>query len=104
MTDAIQAYYDRNPRVERYQGQNYAEVFDTLNLGLFGKRSQDIKTELRIGKSKLNRDHFGRESLKRIEMIQRIAEAQVTHGDMKPCQAVNWAITKMHYGVMDFRE
>jgi hypothetical protein len=64
MTDAIRDYYDRNPRVERYQGQNYAEAFDTLNVKLFGRHSVQIKEELGICKNKLNRDHFGRESLK----------------------------------------
>lgn len=104
MGASIEAYYDRHPRVEKFKGQNYSDAFDALNLGLFGLKAKEIRNILGIGKNKLNRDHFGRQSLKRIEMIQRIAEAQVTHCDMSPPDAVNWAIAKMHYDQIDFSE
>ncbi|MBD2505101.1 hypothetical protein [Anabaena azotica] len=104
MGAAIEAYYKANPRVEKYQGQNYSEPFDALNLGLFGKKSKVIKTELGIGKSALNRDHFGEKSLKNIEMIQRIAEAQIKYHGNKPVEAVKFAIALMNYPVSDFKQ
>ena len=104
MSDAIQAYYTSNPRHEIYPGQNYAEAFDTLNEGLFGKRAKQIKEELGISKNKLNRDHFGRESLKRIEMVQRIAEVQVSHWGLPPCQAIQKAVVEMNYSPIHFSE
>lgn len=104
MADAIKAYYEKHPRQEKYNGQNYAEVFDTLNVGLFGKRSRIIKKELGIGKSKLNRDHFGKDALKRIEMIQRIAEAQIMSFDKHPVEAVQFALNVLNYDVIDYHQ
>ena len=106
MGDAVKQYYLDNPRVERYQGQNYSEVFDLLNLGLFGKKSKEIKEDLGIGKNALNRDHFGKQSLKRIEMVQRLAEAQMSYHDNNPLNAVEYALIQMGYnlGFIDFRE
>ena len=104
MGTAIEAYYLWHPRVEKYPNQNYSEAFDALNLGLFGKRSRDIKKILDIGKNTLNHDHFGQESLKKIEMIQRIAEAQIDYQDFKPVEAVKFAVGIMNYQVSDFKE
>lgn len=104
MGTAIEAYYLRHPRVEKYPYQNYSEAFDALNKALFGKKSRDIKAILEIGRNTLNRDHFGRESLKKIEMIQRIAEAQIDHQDVKPVDAVKFAVGIMNYQVSDFRD
>jgi len=100
---AIEAYYLRHPRVEKYAYQNYSEVFDALNKALFGKRSRVIRAILGIGKNTLNRDHFGEESLKKIEMIQRIAEAQIDYQDVKPIDAVKFAVGIMNYQISDFK-
>lgn len=104
MATAIDNYYKANPRPEKYRGQNYSEVFDKLNVALFGLKSKEIKEILGIGQSQLNRDHFGRESLIKIEMVQRIAEAQMEHHGKKPIEAVGIAINMMNYKRSDFRE
>lgn len=104
MTGAIQKYYLANPRTEKYNGQNYSEAFDCLNKALFGLKSKEIKEILGIGQSQLNRDHFGRESLIKIEMVQRIAEAQMEYHARTPLEAVKTAVTMMNYQVADFRE
>ncbi|AFZ15755.1 hypothetical protein Cri9333_5000 (plasmid) [Crinalium epipsammum PCC 9333] len=104
MGDSIKQYYLEHPRQEKYPSQNYCEAFDTLNFALFGKRSKTIKEILGIGKSALNRDHFGQNSLKKIEMIQRIAEAQIKYESKKPVEAVKFAAAVMNYQVSDFRE
>ena len=104
LADAIKWYYDENPRIEDYENQNYSEVFNCLNRGLFGKDSATIKKELGITKGKLNRDHFGTEALKRIEMIQRIAEAQVMHHGKRPKDAVKFAIAMLSYGIIDYKK
>jgi hypothetical protein len=104
MGSAIESYYLRHPRIEKYPNQNYSEAFDALNKALFGKKSRDIKAILGIGKNTLNRDHFGKESLKKIEMIQRIAEAQIDHQDVKPIDAVKFAVGIMNYQISDFRD
>jgi|GEM_PF-1258606 len=104
MGSAIDAYYKANPRIEKFPGQNYSQPFDALNLGLFGKKSKKIKEILNIGKNQLNRDHFGEKSLKRIEMIQRIAEAQMCYHNLKPVEAVKSALALMNYATSDFKE
>lgn len=104
MTAAIDQYYKNNPREEEYRGQNYIEAFDCLNICLFGLKSKDIKKLLGIKDSQLNRDHFGRESLIKIEMIQRIAEAQILYHDKHPVQAVRIAASLMNYKRSDFRD
>ena len=104
MTAAIDKYYQAHPRVERYKGQNYSEVFDYLNKALFGLKSKDIKQCLGIGQSQLNRDHFGRASLIKIEMVQRIAEAQMAYHTKTPLEAVRTAMNMMNYQVSDFKE
>jgi len=103
VTDSIQRYYIDNPRDEKYPGQNYSDYFDCLNLGLFGKKAKVIKEELGITKGKLNRDHFGKHSLKRIEMIQRISESQIKTG-MNPTEACEFALKVMNYEVVDYKE
>ena len=104
LTDSIKAYYEQHPRVEKYNGQNYSEALDCLNIGLFGKRSKEIKEELGIGKNQLNRNHFGKESLKKIEMVQRIAQAQIEHLGLSPIEAVGFAIKTMNYSISDYRK
>lgn len=103
IASAIKKHYDANPRIEHYPGENYSEVFDLLNMGLFGKKSKQIKTELGISKGQLNREHFGEESLKRIDMIQRIAEAQILYSFVVPMVAVEFALKTLHYSVIDFK-
>ena len=104
MGAAIKQYFVDNPRKERYQGQNYSEPFDALNLGLFGMKAKDIRELLGIKKGGLNRDHFGKSSLKKIEMVQRIAEAQITHQGASPVDAVNFALNTMNYEIAHFSE
>lgn len=101
--DSIKQYYLKNPRIEKYPSQNYSEAFDALNLGLFGMKSQKIKNILNIGKNSLNRDHFGQSSLKKIEMVQRIAEAQIAYQGKNPVQSVKFAVALMNYQTSDFR-
>jgi hypothetical protein len=104
IADATKWYYDRNPRIEKYENQNYTEVFDALNLGLFGVKAAKIKKELGISKNALNRDHFGKEALTRIEVIQRIAEAQILYHCKTPVDAINIAISTMGYDQIHWKE
>lgn len=104
MGESIKQHYMRHPRIEKYPNQNYSEAFDALNFGLFGMKSQKIKNILSIGKNSLNRDHFGQSSLKKIEMVQRIAEAQIAYQGKNPVQSVQFAVGVMNYQISDFRD
>jgi hypothetical protein len=86
VTDSIKNFYIESPREEKFPGQNY-----------------QIKAELGISKGGLNRDNFGKNSLKKIEMIQRISEAQIKLG-MHPNDACQFALRTMNYKIDDFRE
>lgn len=103
VTDSIKNYYIQNPRIEKYPGQNYSEYFDCLNVGLFGKKSKQISEELGISKSVLNRDNFGKNSLKKIEMIQRISESQIKLG-LNPLESCTKALEIMNYEIGNFKE
>ncbi|MCC5616626.1 hypothetical protein LC605_16410 [Nostoc sp. CHAB 5836] len=67
-------------------------------------KSQKIKNILGIGNNSLNRDHFGQNSLKKIEMVQRIAEAQIAYQAKNPVEAVKFAVAVMNYLIGDFRD
>lgn len=104
IADAVKSYYLKHPKPEHFQGEHYSKVFDTLNLGLFGKKSKQIKEELGIPKGKLNRDNFGEESLKKIDMIQRIAEAQIIHQEKEPVESVKFALAMMSYSISNYKD
>jgi hypothetical protein len=103
VTDSIKNYYIENQRIEKYPGQNYSEYFDCLNIGLFGKKAKQISEELGITKGTLNRDNFGKDSLKKIEMIQRISESQIKLS-LNPLDACKKALEIMNYEIGDFKE
>jgi hypothetical protein len=104
ITDAVKSYYIKYPKPEHYAGEHYAQVFDVLNVGLFGKKAKQIKEELGIPKGKLNRDNFGEKSLQKIDMIQRIAEAQIIHHEKQPLEAVQTALLVMNYSVSSYKD
>ena len=73
-----------------------------MSIGLFGKTPKLIKEELRLGKIDLNRDHFGVESLRRIDQIQRLAKANILRGS-RPMEAVQEAVEAMNFEIIDYK-
>lgn len=80
---------------------DYSNPMDAINRGLFGKTAKQIREELGIPKSTLNRDHFGRTALRRITAVQDSASRRIRRGE-KPCLAVNNAIYELAYEVIDY--
>lgn len=82
----------------------YSQAFDAINLGLFGKKSKQMKDELGRGKGDLVRDDFSPEALRRITSIQEIAanylKNEPTH---KPTLAIAFALNVCGYQVIDYR-
>lgn len=103
LTDSIKEYYEKFPKEEKYSGQHYSEVLDTLNLYLFDKRSKEIKSELGIKKGDLNRDHFGKRSLERIKEIQKVAKNQIAIGN-HPVEAVKFAVSVFGYKPINYND
>ena len=65
----------------------YSNAYDAINLGLFGKKSKQIKEEL--GKPELNRNCLGSHSLRRIITIQEASARYLRSGRAaKPTEAV----------------
>jgi hypothetical protein len=80
---------ERSQPKERY----FTNSFDAINLGLFGKRSKQIKTELGISSGALVRDNFTTESIRRITQVQSIAAATMRKNkNMKPNDAIKFAL------------
>lgn len=80
---------ERSQPKERY----FTNSFDAINLGLFGKRSKQIKTELGISCGALIRDNFSTEAIRRITQVQSIAAATMRKNkNMKPNDAIKFAL------------
>lgn len=100
LVDDIKAYIESQPPSKSHKWM-YPNAFDAMNLGLFGKKSKQIKEELGIGKSMLNRNHFGEESLKRIDRVQTVAKTQIKSG-LEPIEAVKKAIELLEYTCISY--
>jgi hypothetical protein len=81
---------------------HYINAFRVMSIGLFGKAPKLIKEELGISKGDLNRDHFGVESLRRIDQIQRLAKANLQRGS-RPMEAVQEAVEAMNFEIIDYK-
>lgn len=80
-TDEIKVWLENREVKSSCPQVHYINSFKAMSIGLFGKSPKRIKEELGIFKGELNRDHFGRESLARIESVQRLAKANLLNGD-----------------------
>ena len=84
-----------------YLRSNYQ---DEINCSLFGKTAYTIRKELGIPKPELLRDHYCHEALRRIDIIQSIAAANIINKDVEPQQAVKEALHMMKFDVIDYCE
>ena len=101
--DEIKAYINIHPELTNDDlAYLYPICQDAINKGLFGKTSKIIKLELGIGKNKLSRDHYGKNALKAIEMIQRLAGAYISQ-NLHPLPAINKAISQYAYKLMSYK-
>ena len=82
---------------------HYSSPADAINRGLFGKTAKQIREELGTPKEALNRDNFGRRSLRWITNVQDSAARRVRAGQ-KPCEAIATVIRELGYEVIDYRE
>lgn len=84
---------------------HYADVFDAINVGLFGKTAETIREELGLSSGTgLQRDHFGPRALYLIRITQREAARYMKlKPDMSPVVAVKYTITVTRTPVVDYR-
>jgi hypothetical protein len=102
MAGEIKQYLDSRIEPSSNPTSHYTNAFKAMSVGLFGKAPKLIKEELGLGKNDLNRDHFGVESLRRIDQIQRLAKANILRGS-RPMEAVQEAVETMNFEVIDYK-
>jgi len=99
LSDEIKAYIDANGSSNPQY--HYINAFKVMSVGLFGKTPSQIKEELGLTKGELNRDHFGVESLRRIDIIQTLAQVNIKNG-IKPYSAVIAAISTFNFSTITY--
>lgn len=101
--DATKVYKDVHPeRSQEYHAFIYCNCQKAVNKGLFGKSASEIRMEL--GVTDLLRDHYGEAALRRLDLVQSLASANIIHRDIEPLQAVKDALAMYNFEVMDYRE
>lgn len=99
--DAIKAYKLAHPeKSENYHRFVYSNCQDCINRKLFGKAASAIREELKV--ADLLRDHYGQVALKRIELIQSLAAANIIHRNIEPLEAVKSALEMYGFEVIDY--
>jgi hypothetical protein len=92
LTQQIQCWIE-NRECSQPEHFYYSTALDALSLHLFGKKSKEIKFELGIGQSALNRDHFGRTALRRIMSVQeQAAFVMARDRKIKPTDAIKQVV------------
>ena len=99
-TDEIKKYIELNPSPN--SSKHYVAAFKAMSVGLFAKEPNVIKSELGIKDADLNRDHFGNEALRRIDVVQEFGKVNLWEGS-KPTASIQKAIQKLGYTTMDYR-
>lgn len=102
---AIDHYLFYHPEMKKNLGYMIylrSNCQDLINLGLFGKCAWIIRKELELPKPRLLRDHYTHEPLRRIDLIQSIASANIINKDVEPQTAVKEALSMMNFSVIDY--
>jgi hypothetical protein len=97
LTDDIKAWLERNDKANSPNAKfYYSNALDAMNLGLFGKKSKQIKEELGIKSGELNRDYFSEAALNKVDKVQALAKVFI-EDDIKPSDAITKAIETFKY-------
>lgn len=99
---AIDEYIEEHIQTlsDNYLQWIYPNCQNCINKGLFGKSAKTIREEL--GTSDLLRDHYSREALKRIEMIQRVAAQFIRKDNQEPLASVKLALDTLKFEVINY--
>jgi hypothetical protein len=69
-----------------------------------GKTPQLSAKELGIKDTELLRNHYGEAALRRLDLIQSLASANIVHRDIEPLQAVKESLAMYNFEVIDYRD
>jgi hypothetical protein len=93
LTDAIKVYIDRHPELsDNHRRFLYSNASESLNLGLFAKRSKQLKELLGLAGNDLLRDSLSTKENATLASLEYLACQFVDHEDLDPCLAVKKAI------------
>lgn len=101
LTEAIKTWKE-NRECSAPAHTYYSNTFDAINVGLFGKKSKQIREEL--GVSGLTRDHFGTKSLRRLTTVQESTARLLNSRKVeKPTEGVKTSLDFLSFPVADYR-
>ena len=104
LTDAIKDYLDRHLELSDSKRKfMYCNASESLNLGLFAKRSKQLKTLLGLSSNALLRDGLTLRENSSLCSLEFLVCQIIDHEDLDPCLAVTKAI-EMSYSHRMFAE
>ena len=93
LTDAIKEYINRHPELsENERKYLYSNASESLNLGIFAKRSKQLKALLGLSTRSPLRDALTLRENSCLAAIEFLACQYIEHEDLEPCTAVKKAI------------
>lgn len=93
LTDSIKDYIDRHPELSPNAIKfMYSNATETLNLGLFAKRTKRLKEVIGITPSNSIRDYLDSKEIICLKAVEYLACQFIDMKDMNPCEAIKQAI------------
>jgi len=93
LTDAIKDYIQRHPELSPNAVKfMYSNATESLNLGLFAKRTNKLKEVLGLSSSSCIRDYLDSKEIICLKAIEYLACQFIDMKDINPCEAIKQAI------------
>ena len=93
LTDSIKEYIDRHPELSSNAIKfMYSNATETLNLGLFAKRTKRLKEVIGITPSSSIRDYLDSKEIICLKAVEYLACQFIDMKDVNPCDAIKQAI------------
>lgn len=93
LTDCIKDYINRHPELSPNAVKfMYSNTSETLNLGIFNKRTKGLKEVIGLSPSSLLRDYFDNKEIMCLKAIEYLAGQFIDIKDIHPCDAIKQAI------------
>lgn len=98
-TDAVQEWLGDNEHLMSSNERKFVwiHVSDAVNIGIFGRNSTKLKSDWKLAKTDLIRDHFTEKELRLVEQIENTAMRILDKNGsaIKPIEAIQLAVSGM---------